>query len=312
MTRRKTRGAPTGPALLVVAAATIQEVGAAFAVGLFTALGAVGAVFIRFAVAGVILWVAVRPRLRGLARRAWGTVAMLACALTVMNLCFYQALARIPLGIAVTIEVCGPLILSVVLGHRRVAWLWALLAFAGVAMLGIPADQSGGADAVGFAFAAGAAVSWAGYIVASARAASEFPKLDALAMATLIGALATAPLAAFSINLDAALHWHVLAMGVAVGLMSSVIPYSLELVSLRTLPPATFAVLTCLSPVIAALAGWVVLHQQLKWTDYLAIVLVTTASIGAVRSAQRRAPRDPSTLIAPSDVVATTKKEQYE
>ena len=287
-TRPKTRGAPTGPALLVVAAATIQEIGAAFAVGLFTALGAAGAVFIRFAVAGVILCVAVRPRLRGFARGAWGTVAALACALTAMNLCFYQALARIPLGIAVTIEVCGPLVLSVVLGTRRVAWLWALLAFAGVAMLGIGSDHSGGYDPVGFAFAAGAAVSWAGYILATARAANMTPKLDALAVATLMGALATAPLAAFSINLDAALHWRVLAMGVAVGLMSSVIPYSLELISLRTLPPGTFAVLTCLSPVIAALAGWVVLDQQLGWVDYLAIVLVTTASAGAVRSAQGR------------------------
>jgi inner membrane transporter RhtA len=223
MTRRKTRGTPTGPALLVVAAATIQEIGAAFAVGLFAAVGAVGAVFIRFAVAGVILCVAVRPRWRGLARSAWITVTMLAFALTVMNLCFYQALARIPLGIAVMIEVCGPLILSVVLGRRLVAWLWAVLAFAGVAMLGLVSDHSG-ADPVGFAFAAGAAVSWAGYIVASARAANAFPKLDALAIATLMGAIATAPLAALSIDLDAALHWHVLAVGVAVALMSSVIP----------------------------------------------------------------------------------------
>jgi inner membrane transporter RhtA len=90
--------------------------------------------------------------------------------------------------------------------------------------------------------------------------------------------------------------------------MSSVIPYSLELVSLRTLPAATFAVLTCLSPVIATLAGWVVLHQRLEWTDYLAIVLVTTASIGAVRSAQ--APRDSSMLIAPSDVVTTPPRQR--
>jgi inner membrane transporter RhtA len=285
MTRRKTRGAPTGPALLVVAAATIQEIGAAFAVGLFTALGAVGAVFVRFAVAGVILCAAVRPRVRGLSRSAWGAVAMLACALTVMNLCFYQAIARIPLGIAVTIEVCGPLILSVVLGKRIVAWLWALLAFAGVAMLGLGSDHSGASEPIGFAFAVGAAASWAAYIVATARAANVFPKLDALAIATSIGALATLPLAVFSIDLDAAMHWKVLAMGVVVGLMSSVIPYSLELVSLRTLPPATFAVLTCLSPVIAAFAGWVVLNQRLNWLDYLAIVLVTTASVGAVRSA---------------------------
>jgi inner membrane transporter RhtA len=285
MTRRTTRGAPTGPALLVVAAATVQEIGAAFAVGLFTALGVAGAVFVRFAVAGLILCAAVRPRVRGLSSSAWGAVTTLACALTVMNLCFYQAIARIPLGIAVTIEVCGPLILSVVLGRRLVAWLWALLAFVGVAMLGVGADHPAGGEPLGFAFAAAAAASWAGYILATARAAKVFPKLDALAIATSLGALATVPLAVFSIDPGAALRAEVLAMGVVVGLMSSVIPYSLELVSLRRLAPETFAVLTCLSPVIAALAGWAVLHQRLNWLDYLAIVLVTTASVGAVRSA---------------------------
>ena len=285
MARRKTRGAPTGPALLVVAAATIQEIGAAFAVGLFTALGAAGAVFVRFAVAGLILCVAVRPRVRGLSRSAWGAVATLACALTAMNLCFYQALARIPLGIAVTIEVCGPLILSVVLGRRLVAWLWALLAFGGVAMLGLGADSIGRHRTGGLRFRRGRCRKL-GRIHRRYRACGKvFPKLDALAVATAMGAAAIVPLAVFSIDLDAALRWDVVAMGVVVGLMSSVIPYSLELVSLRTLAPATFAVLTCLSPVIAALAGWAVLHQRLNWLDYLAIVLVTAAAVGAVRSA---------------------------
>ncbi|MDT5073542.1 MAG: inner rane transporter RhtA [Mycobacterium sp.] len=278
-------GTPIGPALLVVGAATSQEVGAAFAVGLFSALGAGGATFARFAVAGIVLCVAVRPRVRRLTRRALVAAAALAAALAAMNLSFYEAISRIPLGIAVTIEVLGPLVLSVALSRRRIAWVWAFLAFAGIATLGLTPKQMGHLDWIGVAFAGAAALSWACYIVATSRAVQVFPKLDALAIATAIGALLVAPFAAATIDGAGALHWHVAALAIAVGLMSSVIPYSLELWSLRTLAPATFAVLTCLSPVVAVLAGWAVLGQRLTPIDCLAIVLVTVASAGAARSA---------------------------
>ena len=234
-------------------AAVSQEVGAAFAVGLFAALGAVGAVFVRFLVAGVVLCVAVRPRVLGLSRKAWLSVTALAGTLTVMNLCFYFALTRIPLGVAVTVEVLGPLTLSVVVSQRGSSWLWAVLALAGVALLSLTGVEVGRLDPVGLVFAAAAAASWAGDILASARAAADFPSLDALAIATAIGALVTAPFAMTSVDPGAALRWEVLGIGVAVGVMSSVIPYSLELISLRRLPPETFAIVTCLSPVIAAL-----------------------------------------------------------
>ena len=275
--------APTGAALLVVIAAISQEVGAAFAVGLFVAIGTVGALFARFAVAGVILCAAVRPTVRGLTRRAWGSATALATTLAVMNFCFYLAIARIPLGIAVTIEALGPLILSVATGSRRSAWLWAVLAFGGVALLGL--TRGGGHfEPSGFAFAAAAGVAWAGYILASARTAAEFRRVDGLALATAMGAIVIAPFAIAAVDV-AAVDWRVLGIAAAVGVMSSVIPYSLELISLRRLPPATFAVLTCLSPVTAALAGLVVLGQQIGTLGYLGVVLVTAASIGAVRSA---------------------------
>ena len=163
------------PVVLVVIAAISQELGAAFAVKLFSALGPVGAVFVRLAVSGLVLCVAMRPRIRGLSRRAWYAAVGLAAALVVMNTCFYLAIDRIPLGVAVTIEVLGPLILSVVVSARRTAWLWALLAFAGVALLGLSQQRLGGIDAAGFAFAAAAAVAWAAYILASARAGAEVP-----------------------------------------------------------------------------------------------------------------------------------------
>jgi inner membrane transporter RhtA len=281
----------------VVVAAISQEVGAAFAVGLFAALGAIGAAFVRFLVAGVILCVAVRPRLRGLSRRAWLSAVALAATVTVMNLCFYNALTRIPLGVAVTVEALGPLALSVVVSPRRTAWLWALLALLGVALLSLTGVRVGHLDAVGLVFATGAAVSWAAYILATARAGSDFPNLDGLALATAIGAVVTAPFAAVAVDPDSALRWQVLGLGALVGVMSSAIPYSLELTSLRRLPPQTFAILTCLSPVVAAIAGWLVLGQHLAVTGYVAIVLVTVASIGAVRAARERLGQSDARLI---------------
>jgi inner membrane transporter RhtA len=279
------RRSPIGPALLVVIAAISQEVGAAFAVGLFAALGAIGAVFARLLVAGVLLCAAVRPRLRGLSGRAWLSAGALAATLTVMNVCFYVSLTRIPLGVAVTVEALGPLVLSVVVSSRRIAWLWALLALAGVALLSLTGVRVGHIDPVGLGFAAGAGVSWAGYILATARAGADFPNLDGLALATAIGALAMAPFAGIAVD-PSGLRWSVLGLGVTVGVMSSVIPYSLELISLRRLSPETFAILTCLSPVVAAVAGWLVLGQDLTVTGYVAIMLVTVASIGSVRSAR--------------------------
>ena len=281
----------------MVVAAISQEVGAAFAVGLFAALGAIGAVFVRLLVAGVILCVAVRPRPRGLSRQAWLSAVALAAAVTVMNVCFYNALTRIPLGVAVTVEALGPLALSVVVSSRRTAWLWALLALLGVALLSLTGVRVGHLDPVGLGFAIGAAASWAAYILATARAGADFPKLDGLALATAIGALVTAPFALVAVDPGSALRWQVLGLGVVVGVMSSVIPYSMELISLRRLPPETFAILTCLSPVVAALAGWLILGQHLAVTGYVAIVLVTVASIGAVRAAREHLGQSDTRLI---------------
>lgn len=239
---------PAGAAVLVVVASISQEVGAAFAVGLFATLGTLGAVFTRFAVAGVILCAAVRPRLRGVSGRAWLSALALATTLVVMNFSFYCAIARIPLGIAVTIEVLGPLILSVAASTRRVAWLWAVLAFAGVAMLGLTRHDDGRLDAAGFGFAAVAGASWAGYILASSRTAAQFRRIDGLALATGLGALALTPFALLLVDFAGALRFDVIVLAVSVSVLSSLVPYSLELLSLRHLHPSVFAVLTSLSP----------------------------------------------------------------
>jgi len=230
--------------------------------------------------------VVARPRLRGHDRAAWRDVAAFGVVLAVMNGLFYLALERLPLGVTVTIEVLGPLTLSIVASRRRSAWVWAGLAFVGVAAL------AGGGwdrlDAIGVLFALGAAASWAAYILASARVGATFPRLDGLAIAMTVGAVLSLPFGVAAAG-TALLRPEILGLGAAVALLSSTLPYAFELTALRRLPAAAFAILMSLAPAVAALAGWALLGQHLVWLEIIGIALVIVASIGAVRTAGRRA-----------------------
>lgn len=284
-----TARAGTTPAImLVVAGLACQEVGAALAVLLFPEVGPLGMVMLRLVFSAILLLVIARPALRGHSRDGWLAVLGFGLVLALMNGLFYLALARLPLGVTVTIEVLGPLVLSIVASKRLSAWLWAVLAFAGVAAL------AGGGwdrlDPLGVLFALGAAASWAFYILASARVGREFPGLDGLALAMTAGALLALPFGILSAG-SALLRPDLLALGAAVAVLSSTIPYALELIALRRLPAAVFAILMSLSPATAALAGWLLLGQQLVWLELIGIALVITASIGAVRSSNRAAAR---------------------
>ena len=284
---------------LVVAGLACQEVGASFAVLLFPAVGPLGMVALRLTFSAIILLAVFRPRLRGYGRRDWATVGMFGLSLALMNGLFYEALARVPLGATVTIEVLGPLVLSVVMSRRASSWLWAALAFVGVALLG--EGSFGHLDAVGVAFAFGAAASWAGYILLSARTGQRFPNLDGLAIAMTIGAIVALPVGIAAAGPAFFVPGNLL-LGAAVAVLSSTIPYALELLALRRLPSATFSILMSLSPAIATAAGLVLLNQQITLVGVIAIAIVISASIGAVRSASL-APRrrgDPSQ----SDLVA--------
>jgi len=274
--------------MLVVAGLACQEVGAALAVLLFPEVGPLGMVMLRLVFSAILLLLIARPALRGHSRNGWLAVLGFGLVLALMNGLFYLALARLPLGVTVTIEVLGPLVLSIVASRRLSAWLWAVLAFAGVAAL------AGGGwdrlDPLGVLFALGAAASWAFYILASARVGREFPGLDGLALAMTAGALLALPFGILSAG-SALLRPDLLALGAAVAILSSTIPYALELIALRRLPAAVFAILMSLSPATAALAGWLLLGQQLVWLELVGIALVITASIGAVRSSNRAAAR---------------------
>lgn len=283
-------GLPLAAAAIVVVGLICQEVGAAVAVTLFPQVGPIGMVLLRLAFSAVILMLIFRPTLRGRSRQDWLTVIGFGAALALMNALFYVALSRLHLGTTVTIEVLGPLILSVVISRRASAWLWAVLAFGGVALLGRGGSDS--LDPIGVLFALGAGAAWVGYILLSARTGRGFAKLDGLAIAMAIGALGVLP---FGIATTGAvlLNPVVLALGLAVAVLSSTIPYGLELIALRRLPAATFSILLSLAPALAAIAGLVILHQQLELVDALAIALVVAASMGAVHAAGRRAPREP-------------------
>lgn len=282
------RAGSTPAVLLVVAGLACQEIGASFAVLLFPEVGPLGMVMLRLVFSSVLLLAIARPRLRGHDAVAWRSVVWFGVVLAVMNGLFYLALERLALGVTVTIEVLGPLVLSIVASRRRSAWVWAVVAFVGVVALG-----GGGwdrLDPIGVLFALGAAASWAFYILASARVGREFPKLDGLALAMTVGALLALPFGIMDAG-GALLRIDLVALGAAVAVLSSTIPYALELFALRRLPAAAFAILMSLAPATAALAGFVLLGQHLTWLELVGIALVIFASIGAVRASTRAARR---------------------
>jgi inner membrane transporter RhtA len=256
------------------------QVGAAVAKGLFDEISPTSMVWLRLVTSALVLAAIARPQLRGRSRHDWLAVLGFGVSLGVMNWAIYQSFARIPLGIAVTIEFVGPLTLAV-LGSRRARDLvWVLLAGLGVTLLGFERSDL---DPVGVGFALLAGAAWAAYILMSASTGRRWPGLDGLAVASVVATALLAVPAALSGG-TSLLEPRVLALGALVGLLSSVIPYSCELVALRSLRPAVFGILMSLEPAAAALAAIVVLRELLAPLQWLAIGCVVAASVGATRS----------------------------
>jgi len=259
---------------MVLAAAGSLQVGAAFAVTLFDELGPAGAAFLRLALAAVVLWAIWRPRLAGDLRLA----AAFGVALGLMNWSIYEAMARIPLGVAVTIEFAGPLLVAVIGSRRPLDGLFIVLAAAGILIL---ADPVGGSiDGLGVLFALTAAGCWMAYIHLGKRTGAAFPGGAGLSLAMAVGALVVLPAGVIQGG-SAVLEPDLLGSALVVALASSVLPYSLELEALRRLPAAVFGVLMSLEPAVAALAGFIVLGQDLGARELLAIGMVVVASAGA-------------------------------
>jgi inner membrane transporter RhtA len=265
---------------LVLAATVSPQLGAAFAVTLFDELSPAGAAFLRLAFAAIVLWAIWRPRLTGDLRLA----GAFGVALGLMNWSTYEAIDRIPLGVAVTITFAGPLAVAVIGSRRPLDGVWIALAAAGIVLLVGPGG--GPVDPVGIGFALAAAVCWAAYIYLSKRVGAAFTGGSGLAIAMVVGALIVLPAGVIQAG-GALAEPDLLASALVVALASSVVPYSLELEALRRLPEAVLGVLMSLDPAVAALAGFVVLGQDLGARDLLAIAMVVVASAGAAAFSHR-------------------------
>jgi inner membrane transporter RhtA len=272
--------APSGG--LVVAAIASVQFGSALAATLFQRVGPGGTVLLRLASAAGILVLLWRPRLRGRTRHELLLAAVFGLVLAAMNLSFYEAIDRIPLGIAVAIEFVGPLAVAVSGSRRRVDRLWVALAIAGI--FALTHGSVHGLNYLGVAFALAAGCLWGTYIVLNARLGRAFEGSTGLTLAMCVAALAALP-AGIASGGSHLLEPASLALGSAVGILSSVIPYSFELEALRRIAPPTFGVFMSLEPGVAALAGFPVLGQELGARALLGIALVVVASLGASRGA---------------------------
>ncbi len=272
--------APSGG--LVVGAIASVQFGSSLAATLFHTLGPAGTVFLRLASAACVLVLLARPAFRGRSGRELLLVLVFGFVLAGMNLSFYEALARIPLGIAVAIEFLGPLAVALAGSRRRLDLLWVVLAVAGI--LALTRGTAHRLDGLGIAFALLAACLWGSYILLNARLGKAFEGSSGLALAMVPAALLTLPFGVVAGG-SQLLTPSSLALGSAVGMLSSAIPYSLEVEALRRIAAPVFGVLMSLEPAVAALAGFLVLGQNLDSRALAGIALVICASLGAARSA---------------------------
>jgi inner membrane transporter RhtA len=274
---------------LVLGSIVSVQVGAAVATTLFDDVGPGGAVFLRILFAAIVLMAIWRPALR-VPEAGAKEILALGVILGVMNLSFYESLDRIPLGIAVTLEFVGPLTVAVLGSRRRLDLLWVALAAAGLVLLS-PTPGSD-LDALGCALALFAGVCWGLYIPVTARLGQALPGGVGLAIAMTIAAAVTLPIG-LADGGEGLFDGGLLAIAFGVAILSSAIPYSLELEALRRLPQSTFGVLMSLEPAVAATAGLVILGQDLSAREVVAIGLVLAASAGALGAAGRANPQPP-------------------
>ena len=287
-TPMKRRALPGPAILLVLGSCSSLQAGAALAMRLFPVLGAPGATLLRVGVAAIVLLVVTRPRVGGWRRRQWQAVLLYGVSIAGTNAFFYAALARLPLGTAVTIQFLGPLTLSAALSRRMRDLGWVLLAVTGVAILGLTASHgttaggSGGGplSLAGVAFALASGAFWATYIITGARVSAAVPGRGGLAVAMSAGALVLLPFGA----LDAARivqSPHLIPVAFGMAMLASVVPYSLELAAMRRAPKRVFGILLSLEPAVATMAGWLLLGQHASAVALAAVVIVVAASTGS-------------------------------
>lgn len=269
---------------MVLGSTVSLQFGAAFATQLFAVAGSWGTTAVRLLLAAAVLFLLLRPSVRGWTARTWREVAMYGGALAGMNGFFYASIERIPLSTAVAIELLGPLVLAAVLSPRRRDLIWIGIALAGMGALGMDGLVGGKPlDALGVLYSVIAAAFWAGYILTGARVGAQVPGSGALPFGIAIAAVLVLPFGAGGASTVLA-NPALLLIGVATALLASVIPYSLELAALRRLPKPVFGVLLSLEPVVAAIAGILLMGQHVNVLGWVMIAAVMVASIGMTLS----------------------------
>ncbi|XQQ05266.1 MAG: EamA family transporter [Leptolyngbya sp. IPPAS B-1204] len=274
------------PNILVLLSIVSTQLGSAIAKSLFEQLNPFAVVFLRVGFAALVLLILWRPNWRAVNRSAYPVLLLFGLALALMNLSFYLAIERVPIGIAVALEFIGPLGVAVCNSRRWMDALWVGLAALGIILLApITSDLS--LDPTGIALALTAGGFWAAYILLSARVGQALPGGTGLAWAMTLGAIVLLPVGLIAGG-PALLTPHLLLIGFGVALLSSALPYSLELEALRRMPVRVFGVLLSLEPVAAALMGFLVLREMLALRAMIAILLVTIAAAGAARFSGQR------------------------
>ena len=285
------RGNPAVAVSMVLGSITSVQCGAALATTLFARVGSEGAVFLRGTFGALILLAVAHRDVAKLRRSDLRDIVLFGITLAAMNACFYAAIERLPLGIAVTLEFSGPLAVAIFGSRQRRDLVWAALAALGILLLSGLLGGGASIDLLGAVLALTAGAFWAAYILLSARVGGRSEGLGGLAMAMAISAVLLAP-AGIAVGGGELTGGGVLARGLAVGALSSAFPYALEIEALRRLPNAVFGVMMSLEPGVAALVGFIALGQGLSWLEAVAIAMVVAASAGALRSASTPAPLD--------------------
>ena len=277
------------PFVAVLLAILSVQGGAALAKGLFPALGAVGTASVRLVLAAAMLLAVFRPPLTRFTREQWRAVLPYGVALGAMNLSFYLALSRIPLGLAVTLEFAGPLVLAVAGSRRALDLVWAVVAAGGILLLTPWSQGATSLDPRGVLLALLAGGFWAAYIVLGGRLARRLPGGQGVAAGMLFAMLTVLPFALVD-GVISRLTPTRLVQGLGVALLSGALPFTLEMMALRVLPSRTFGILMSLEPAVAALMGGLLLHEQLSPVQWLAMLLVSAASAGATLTSRRAPP----------------------
>lgn len=262
---------------LFLAMLSIQA-GAGVAKQLFPLSGPAGMSLLRLFFATLILWLIWKPWRMNFKRHQLRALALYGVSLGLMNLSFYLSLKRIPLGIAVCLEFVGPLSVAIFSSRKKIDFLWAILAGLGIFLI-IP-QTSGTTDLNGIFLALLAGAFWASYIVFGKRVSADFPSGVATAMGMFFALLVVLP-ASFYADGSKIFNWHILGLGFLVAMLSSALPYSLEMVALKKIPSRTFSILMSLEPVIACLIGMILLGETLSALQWGAVAFIMTASLGS-------------------------------